>query len=127
MHWRRRAVQVRHSLACTAIAMTEQLRQRQQLGALLHVLAAVLLPAVVPGGVAFAPDVSTPRWDPQHPDLNPGARPLAELGRGRAPATAPPVQPGGAAVFDLAVGRSVVAKGVGLLVRGRVPAPANMH
>ena len=63
-----------------------------------------------------APDMSTPRWDPQHPDLNPGPRPLTELGS--APASSAAVA---SPMFDLHVGRSAVAKGVGLLVRGNVP------
>jgi hypothetical protein len=74
------------------------------------VLATVLVRTVA------APDVSTPRWDPQHPDLNPGPRPLTELGS--APSATSTAE---APRFYLHVGRSAVAKGVGLLVRGNVP------
>lgn len=78
------------------------------------VFMATVLAAVSPCRVA-APDVAAPRWDPQHPDLNPGPRPLTQLGSAPASPTAEPP------LFDLHVGRSAVAKGVGLLVRGNVP------
>lgn len=91
--------------------MVEQPWHRQLL-AVLHV--ATLL-AALPRSVA-APNAAIPRWDPQRPDHNPGARPLSVLGRPPAAAATPE-----ASLFNLHVGRSAVAKGIGLLVRGSVP------
>lgn len=61
------------------------------------------------------------RWDPQRPDKNPGPRPLAQMGRpGAPPAPVPSAAPEQPA-YSLHVGSSVVAKGVGLIVRGNAP------
>lgn len=73
----------------------------------------------IPCSVAAQGDNSIPRWDPQHPDLNPGARPLTALKARPTGAVATTIE--AAQLFDLYVGRSAVAKGVGLMVRGSAP------
>ena len=86
------------------------LRAAARLPAALGLLLLLLQPAV-PSPAAAAGDPS-PRWDPQHPDANPGPRPLAAL-LGKHGGSLKP------ASFELFAGHSAVDKGTGVLVRGQ--------
>jgi hypothetical protein len=88
----------------------------------MRLLLQLLLAAALATGVTAPGEAAAPRWDPAHPDQNPGARPLNALSR--EPTAGEPADQAAAEdapLFDLFVGRSAVAKGIGLLVRGNVP------
>jgi hypothetical protein len=70
--------------------------------------------------VAALADATTPRWDPQHPDKNPGARllvPGPPTSRAVTDTSIPVASKTRSSRFELSVGRSTVSKGAkGLLL-----------